>query len=330
MSNDKSYLPFILITGLIFAFVIIMAIIVSLAFGDMALSDAMMATGIQENQSLESLNTTQQASYFIGTSMMKMPPGSEINFAIAFVIAVIVGYILVKYTARLFKGLFLKLLYIISMWSLIVIFQAAILYLIIGKEIFTTPYLGGIFFISSFLICTWFFYPEWWVIDIVAIIIAITGAAFLGSSFDPTIIIIGLILLSIYDYVAVIKTNFMKNFAKGVMSAQLPAALIIPYNKNVSFLKDGINFEPVEERFERGFMILGTGDLLFPTLLAVSSGLYISIPAGLVVGMFIVISYFAMAWLMSYSKYANKIDALPGLPFLCTGAIIGYIIALII
>jgi presenilin-like A22 family membrane protease len=330
MSEQKSYLPFILITGAIFAFVVIMAIIVSFSFGNMALEDAMTTTGIQENQSVESWNTTQQASYFVGSSMMKMPPGSEFGFAISFVLAVIIGYILVKYTARLFKGLFLKLLYVISMWSLVVMFQAAILYLIIGKELFTTPYLGIIFFLASFLVCLWFIYPEWWVINIIAVIIAITGSAFLGSSFDPTIIVIGLILLSIYDYIAVIKTNFMKNFAKGVMSAQLPAALIIPYNKSSSFRKDGINFEPVEERFDRGFMILGTGDLLFPTLLAVSAGLYISITAGLIVGAFIVASYFAMAWLMSYSKYASKIDALPGLPFLCTGAIIGYIITLIL
>jgi len=328
--KEKSYLPFILITGVIFTFIIIMAIAVSQSFGDMAMNDAINSTGIQENQSFESLNATQQLSYYAGASLTKIPPGSEVSLAISFILAIIIGYVLIKFTARLFKGLFLRLFYFTSIWALIVIFQIAIGYLIFGQGIFVYYFLVATLCVASGLMLIWLFHPEWWIIDTIAIIIAITAAAFLGSSFGPLVIIIGLIALSIYDYVAVIKTDFMMKFAKGVMSAQLPAALLIPYDKKNSVLGDGLKLEPVKDRFERGFMVLGTGDLVFPTLLAVSCSLYMSMLAGYVVGFFIIVSYFVMTWVMTYSKYSEKITALPGLPFLCTGAIIGYIVMLIV
>lgn len=328
--SEKSYLPFIVITGIIFAFIIVMSIIVSQSFGTMALSDAAAITGIQENQTFETMNTTQQASYFMASSLVKLPPGSEISLAVSIILAIVIGFLLIRYAARLFKGLLLRIIYFISIWSLIIMFQTAIGYLVIGSKVFSPFYIILVFLLSTALMLVWLIYPEWWIVDTIAIIIAITGSAFLGSSFPPIVIIVLLAALSVYDYIAVVKTNFMMKLAKGVMSAQLPAALIIPYDKNASLLKDGVNFEPVSDRFERRFMVLGTGDLLFPTLLAVSSSIYVSIISGLIIGLFIIISYFIMVWFMVYSKYADKIQALPGLPFLCSGAIIGYALTLII
>jgi presenilin-like A22 family membrane protease len=330
MTDKRSYVPYIAISTIIFCFVIIMAIITSNAFGDMALSESNSMYGITRNQSFESMNTTQQVSYYAASSLSKLPPGSEIQLLMTFIIAITLGFIIIKYGRKLFKGLFIRIIYCLSIWTLVFLFFVSVGYVIYGSTIFESIWLSIIFVMASIIMLLWLLHPEWWIVDALAIMIAITSAAFLGSSLTPIIIVIGLIAFSIYDYIAVIKTNFMLKFAEGVMSVQLPAALIIPYSKNVSLIKDGINFKPVEEKFERGFMVLGTGDLLFPTILAVSVNIFESTIDAYIIGVFIIISYLAMSWLMSYSKYAKNIHALPGLPFLCTGAIIGYIITLII
>jgi presenilin-like A22 family membrane protease len=307
-----------------------MAIITSNAFGNMALSDSNSLNGISETQSWESMNTSQQASYFAASSLLKLPEGSELQLAISFIIAIIIGYILIKYAKKLFKGLLVRIIYCISIWTLVIMFFVSIGYVSIGPLIFGAWWLTIIFTLSSIIMIVWLIYPEWWIVNLLAIIIAITCAAFMGSSITPIIIVIGLIALSIYDYIAVMRSNFMINFAQGVMSAQLPAALLIPYNSKVSLIKDGIDFSPNKTRSERGFMVLGTGDLIFPTVLAVSVNTFISTIDACIVGIFIIISYLSMSWYMSYSPYSKNIHALPGLPFLCTGAIIGYIITLII
>jgi len=330
MTDERSYIPYIMASTIVFCFVIIMAIITSNAFGNMALYESNSMYGITENQSFESMNTSQQVSFYAASSLSKLPPGSELQLLITFVIAIFLGFIIIKYGRKLFRGLFIRVLYCLSIWTLVFMFFISLGYVLYGSTIFEYSWLSIIFILSSILMILWLLHPEWWIVDILAIIIAITSAAFLGSSIIPIFVVIGLIAFSIYDYIAVIKTNFMLKFAEGVMSVQLPAALIIPYNNKVSLIKDGINFNPVEEKFERGFMVLGTGDLLFPTILAVSINTFESSIDAYIIGIFIIISYLVMSWFMSYSKYAKNIHALPGLPFLCTGAIIGYIITLII
>jgi presenilin-like A22 family membrane protease len=330
MTDKKSYVPYIAISTIVFCFVIIMAIITSNAFGNIALSESNSMYGISDNQSWESMNTSQQASYYAASSLGKLPPGSEMQLLATFIIAITMGYLIIKYGRKLFKGLFIRIIYCLSIWTLVSMFFISLGYVFFGVTIFEYLWLSAIFIISSIIMLAWLLHPEWWIVDALAIIIAITSAAFLGSSIIPIVVVIGLIAFSIYDYIAVIKTNFMLKFAEGVMSVQLPAALIIPYNSKVSLIKDGINFNPVEEKFERGFMVLGTGDLLFPTILAVSVNIFESMTNAIIIGIFIIISYLIMSWLMSYSKYAKNIHALPGLPFLCTGAIIGYIITIII
>lgn len=330
MSKPANYMFHIAISTLIFIFVIAMALFTSQAFGTTAMLDAIKVNGIDNNQSWETLNNEQQMSVIAASSLMKVPPNSEREMVVGMILGLAFGCIALFIVAKYFNKIIVRALFVMSLWSLIAMFFSALGYVIIGSAMFNLLYIAIMFGIATILVLTWLVYPEWYIVTTIAIIIAIAGAAFFGSSFQPLSVIILLIALSIYDYVAVIRTKFMLKFAKKVMSVQLPAAITLPYDMKSSLINDGIDFGEVSERKERGFMILGTGDLIFPTVLAVSTAVYSSMTNGIIVGAFIIVSYIIMMYTMYYSKYAPKIQALPGLPFLCTGAIIGYIFAVIL
>jgi len=329
MSKPTNYMFHIAISTLIFIFVITMALFTSQAFGTTAMTDAISVNNIDTNQSTELLNNDQQVSLIAASTLQKVPPNSEKEMVAGIVLGLAFGCIALFIVAKYFNEIIVRALFMVSILSLISIFFFSLGYVLFSSAIFNITYIAIIFGISIIITLSWLIYPEWWVVTTVAIIIAIAGAAFFGSSFSPMSVIIVLVALSIYDYIAVIRTKFMLKFAKKVMSVQLPAAITLPYNKKSSLIKDGINFDVVEERSDRGFMILGTGDLIFPTVLAVSAATYSSMINGILVGACIIVSYIIMMYTMYYSKYSPKIQALPGLPFLCTGAIIGYIITLI-
>jgi presenilin-like A22 family membrane protease len=317
----------IAISTLIFIFVIAMALFTSQAFGTAAMSDVIKLNGV-DNQSSDNLSNDQQLSIIAASSLQKLPPDSEKEMIVGMVLGLAFGCIALFIVAKYFNGIIVRALFVLSIWSLIVMFFSALGYSIFGLTIFNPMYIIILFCISTILVLAWMIYPEWYIVTSIAIIIAIAGAAFFGSSFQPLSIVVLLLALSIYDYVAVLRTKFMVKFAKKVMSVQLPAAITLPYDRKSSLIHDGIDFGEVSERRERGFMILGTGDLIFPTVLAVSVASYSSMTNGIFVGACIIVSYITMMYTMYYSKYAPEIQALPGLPFLCTGAIIGYIITI--
>jgi presenilin-like A22 family membrane protease len=329
MSKPTNYMFHIAISTLIFIFVIAMALFTSQAFGNSATVDAIAVSGISDNQSWSDYNNQQMMSTIAASSLQKIPPNSEREMVVGIILGLVFACVALFVVARYFNKIIVRALFVVSLWSLISIFFSALGYTIFGANVFNFGYLAIIFGISTTLVILWLVYPEWWVVTTIAILMACAGASFFGSSFSPTSVIFVLIALSIYDYVAVIRTKFMVKFAKKVMSIQLPAAITLPYSKDSSLITDGIEFGEVKERSERGFMILGTGDLLFPTVLAVSAAVYSSMTDGIIVGVFIIISYLIMMYTMYFSKYSTKIQALPGLPFLCTGAIIGYIITLL-
>ena len=66
------------------------------------------------------------------------------------------------------------------------------------------------------------FYPEWFVIDAVGLITSAGCAAIFGISLSPLPVVVLLILLVVYDYVAVHKTKHMLTLADGVMQQKMP------------------------------------------------------------------------------------------------------------
>jgi presenilin-like A22 family membrane protease len=182
------------------------------------------------------------------------------------------------------------------------------------------PFLPS-FIISSFLVILLRFYPEWWVIDLSGVLLSGIAIALLGISLGilPTVIL--LLILSIYDFISVYKTGHMVSMAKSILELRLPILFVIPTSKNYSFLRG--------ER--KGAVFLGLGDVVIPSILAISSNYYFNAPKILslnIVALFtiigILIGFFALFFLTSREK------AHPGLPFLNGGALVGFLFGLLL
>lgn len=182
-----------------------------------------------------------------------------------------------------------------------------------------------LFFLSAGLTALLYFYPEWYVIDTVGVIIGAGASTMFGISLAiiPTLLL--LVVLAVYDYIAVYRTKHMVALAEGVMDLKLPILLVVPKHWKYSFIKEKF------DKQEREAFFMGLGDAVMPTLLVVSANVFVqgagsytvplvgemNIPAiGAIVGTFV-----GFAVLMGL-VIKGKPQA--GLPFLNTGVILGY------
>ena len=168
-------------------------------------------------------------------------------------------------------------------------------------------------------------FPEWYVIDIIGILIGAGVTAIIGISFGvmPTLIL--LILLAVYDAISVYQTKHMLALAEGVMDMKVPILFVIPNHLNFSFREYKYEKDAKREAF-----FMGLGDAIMPTILVVSANVFITegymnlpllgllnMPAlGAALGTIV-----GFAALMALVARGNP---QAGLPFLNTGAILGY------
>ncbi len=174
-------------------------------------------------------------------------------------------------------------------------------------------------------------FPEWYIIDITGVILGAGSASIFGISLDivPTLLL--LVVLLIYDYIAVYQTKHMVALAEGVMDMRLPILLVIPKHWKYSFLSEKFDKEDREAFF------MGLGDAVMPTLLVVSANFFVkdaafysfpligemNLPAiGGILGTFL-----GFAVLMTF---VMKGKPQAGLPFLNGGVILGYVVGSLI
>jgi presenilin-like A22 family membrane protease len=168
-------------------------------------------------------------------------------------------------------------------------------------------------------------YPEWYVVDMSGILIGVGAIAMLGISLKIHLVIILLIGLSIYDAISVYKTKHMIDLADTIVDLRLPNMFVIPKKREYSLVKETESLkEKLRKGEERDAFFMGVGDVVFPGILAVSifhnlasNGLLIalSVMLGTLLG-FTVLMTFVLK---------GKPQA--GLPYLCIGAILGYLVS---
>lgn len=164
---------------------------------------------------------------------------------------------------------------------------------------------------------------EWYIIDAVALFTGVGAIAMMGISLDIWIVIVLLVVMAVYDAFSVYKTKHMIDLADSVMDLKLPVMFVIPKKRGYSLLEEtkGLK-EKLKDKEEREAYFLGVGDVVFPGILAVAAfhnlvnnGLImaISVLAGTLLG------FAALAF------YVVKGKPQAGLPFLCSGAVLGYV-----
>ncbi|HUR24540.1 MAG TPA: presenilin family intramembrane aspartyl protease PSH [Candidatus Thermoplasmatota archaeon] len=173
-----------------------------------------------------------------------------------------------------------------------------------------------------------YFHPEWYVIDVVGLLVAAGTAAIFGISLDVRVVIALLVGLAVYDAIAVYKTKHMLSLADTVIDLRLPVLLVIPKVAGYRFRDEASKFKEAkpENKGEREAMFMGLGDLVMPTILVVSA-LQFSKPGwegmpalGAAVGTLV-----GYAVLMGY---VLKGRPQAGLPLLNGGSIVGFLTGL--
>jgi presenilin-like A22 family membrane protease len=220
-----------------------------------------------------------------------------------------------------------------------------IIQLIIGLVIISTLYfvyssvllnlgdIGEIIAIGATAVTAFvlFYYPEWWVIDAVGILIGAGAAAIFGISLAVVPTLVLLIGLAIYDFVSVYQTKHMISLAEGVVDLKLPVLFVLPRNRGYSHVKwaqEASNATGEEKLEKREAFFMGLGDAVIPTVLVVSANSFLAAPAiglinvpalGAAVGT--IVGYAALMWFVVKGKPQA------GLPFLNSGAIGGFLFA---
>ncbi len=161
-----------------------------------------------------------------------------------------------------------------------------------------------------------YIYPEWYILDVVGLVIGGGAAAMFGVSLDIISVILLMIILAIYDAISVYKTKHMVSMAESIVKMRLPILFVLPRKRNFSLLRDSDK----EEAF-----FMGLGDAIIPSMLVVSAFVnpeYTSAAPALGAALGTLAGYAVL------SRIAGRGKPHAGLPLLNSGAIIGFVIGL--
>lgn len=203
-----------------------------------------------------------------------------------------------------------------------VIHAIILLLVVVSGYYILSPFIGLFSLPISILMVVLLLYrPNWITIDISAIILAAGVTAIFGISLQPLPVIVLLLMLAAYDFIAVYKTGHMVDLADSVVKLKLPMLFIIPKERKLTLDLD---------KLEKKATFMGVGDVVMPNILVVSATAFgektflLSIPS-------ITALLGALAGLYILMRYMEKREgAHAGLPFLNGGAVIGYFLGLLI
>lgn len=178
------------------------------------------------------------------------------------------------------------------------------------------------------LVVVLFRFPEWYVLDISGILTAVGAIAMIGISLTILIVIALLVAMALYDAVSVYKTKHMIDLADTLIDLKLPILFVIPKKLGYSLIKEtkGLK-EKLKEGEKRDAFFMGVGDVVIPGILAVAA--FHNIPVyGFLIGVSVIIG--TLAGFAALMLFVIKGNPQAGLPFLCPGAILGYVVSSLI
>ena len=168
-------------------------------------------------------------------------------------------------------------------------------------------------------------YPEWYVVDICCIIVGASAIVMLGISLSIFLVIVLLIGLAIYDAISVYMTKHMIDLADTLLDLKLPIMLVIPITRNYSLIRETKSLKvKLKDNEKRDAFFIGLGDIIMPGTLVAST--FHSITSnGLPVALSVMLG--TILGLIVLMKAVIKGKPQAGLPFLCGGAILGYLLS---
>ncbi len=229
-------------------------------------------------------------------------PWWQFVFAFGIGTAIILGLTRISH-----GGFFLRLFFLFAIFSGV----------LITLGVFLPGNLPLIF--SLILIIFYIIWPYVWLHDLILILTLPGIAAFLGVSINPWAAVVILIFMAVYDYIAVYKTKHMVKMAKAMIADRAIFAMIFPEHWR------GFGARLNEARPGEGFMMLGTGDFVFPIIMA-ASAYAVSVGAAWLVFGFSLVGLLFMHLIFISQKVRKP---MPALPPLAVFSILGFALAVI-
>jgi len=166
------------------------------------------------------------------------------------------------------------------------------------------------------------FYPEWYVVDTAGVLMGAAGAGIFGISFGIVPALLLLVVLAVYDAIAVYRTKHMLTLADGVMDLKLPVMFVVPRRLDYSFTATD---EELTEEGGHDALFMGLGDAVIPGILIASAAHFIDVPLAenfAVFGAFVG----AVVGFVFLMRKVAKGEPHAGLPFLNGGTIVGFFV----
>lgn len=175
--------------------------------------------------------------------------------------------------------------------------------------------------LSAALAIFLFLHPAIWLHNIVFTFGLAGLGALLGISLTPIAAIVILIILSVYDWIAVYKTKHMVKLAKEMIERGAIFALILPDKIKDMFL----SHHEVKPGDGKAFF-LGGGDVALPLLLSVSA-LNLGLNVSIFTAIFSIVGLFATHLFFVLQEKKKPMPALPPIAFF---TILGFLLAKLI
>lgn len=151
--------------------------------------------------------------------------------------------------------------------------------------------------------------------------IAGIGAA-IGLQFEPIVIVFAIAIMSFYDIYAVYRSGHMVRMARQMIESDSFFGFIIPRHWH-GF---SVRIEQAKARFGEDYMLLGSGDTVFPLML-ICAVLRRSLESSLIVAGSAMIGLFATHLLFANQKTKRPMAALPPIG---TATILGYLLTTVL
>ncbi len=257
----------------------------------------------------------------LGVTVFENPndPADLLFFLVTFIVFTAIILLLAKYSERAVQGI------VLASTAYLIFF---ILYPLLGFALPDPVALSVSLAVSALLLILLIKHPEWYVVDACGILIGLGAMTLLGISLNILLVIILLAGLAVYDAISVYRTKHMITLADVVVDLKLPVVLVIPKIRGYSLVKDKKRLkEKLAEGDEREAFLMGLGDIVMPGILVTSTFSNIA-PNGLWVALSVIIGTMLGFVVLMFFVLKGKPQA--GLPLLCTGAILGYVVSSLI
>jgi presenilin-like A22 family membrane protease len=210
---------------------------------------------------------------------------------------------------------------------------------LVFRILFTLMFAWGIFIVADLILgdipayslaivagLAWLFCANVWLHDLLLLITLAGAASVFGFLFSPLTFMIFMLVIAVYDVVAV-RFGFMVWMADKLSeSASLPAFIFPRQTGDWRLTLKNVHVGELrkEEPAKREYTILGGGDIGFPLMLSVSVFFEDGLPGAILVGAFALVGLMGAFLIQKIWLKGKPMPALPPIAFL---SLIGFVIA---